>query len=462
MSLKFLSSAKVRCVQAAVLLVMGGTLVACGGGGSGNQVVDKVGTPLFTSSAPKMTVAPGVTTEFTIGGGGGGSSFTSYTVSSSNPAVAKATVQGTKLIVTGIANGTANLNVADSAGANISIEVTVRSATATGSGTLAVNAPSSVTLDPGMSVQYKVTGGTGQYTAVSSSPTIASVGVSAGMLSVTAANPGNATIVVFDASGSSSKFDLAVTAGSAGAKIPLYSTAPESLRMQVGSALIYAVRGGVAPYTASSSNPAAITSSVNGEILTLSALTGGASVIRIRDALGAATTVSASVESSSPVDLYTTAPSSLSIPVGVAPSYAINGGTGPYSASTSNAGVAKATVSGGNLLNITGVATGVATVVVFDSTGKSVPVAVSVSGGTGNVPLYTTAPDAITISVGAAPTYTIAGGAGPYVVTSSDVAVVSVTQSGNTFTATGLKAGMATIAVRDANGSPVNISVTVP
>lgn len=47
--------------------------------------------------------------------------------------------------------------------------------------------------------------------------------------------------------------------------------------------------------------------------------------------------------------------------------------------------------------------------------------------GRGDVPLYTTAP--IAVSVGAAPTYTIAGGASPYVVTSSDVQVATVTQS---------------------------------
>ena len=55
----------------------------------------------------------------------------------------------------------------------------------------------------------------------------------------------------------------------------------------------------------------------------------------------------------------------------------------------------------------------------------------------------------------------IAGGAAPYTVTSSNVNVITVSQTGNTFTATGVAAGLATITIHDANGTAVNIMVTV-
>jgi hypothetical protein len=65
------------------------------------------------------------------------------------------------------------------------------------------------------------------------------------------------------------------------------------------------------------------------------------------------------------------------------------------------------------------------------------------------------------VAVGAAPTYTIAGGASPYTVISSNVNVITATQTGTTFTAKGISSGLATITIHDANGTAVNIMVTV-
>jgi hypothetical protein len=63
--------------------------------------------------------------------------------------------------------------------------------------------------------------------------------------------------------------------------------------------------------------------------------------------------------------------------------------------------------------------------------------------------------------VGAAPTYVIAGGAGPYVATTSNAALFTVSQDGNTFTVNGVAPGSGTIAVRDASGTLVSINVVI-
>jgi len=198
----------------------------------------------------------------------------------------------------------------------------------------------------------------------------------------------------------------------------------------------------------------------NGVLTVTSGSVAGKATLNIRDAKGALVVITANVSGDSAVALYTTAPSSISIGLGDAPSYSIQGGIAPFTATSSNAAVAKASVTG-NTLNITGLSTGVADVVIFDSTGASVRVSATVQGGSAFVPLYTTAPESITVAVGAKPTYTIAGGASPYTVTSSNVNVITVSQTGTTFTATGVAKGVATINIHDANGTAVNIMTTV-
>jgi hypothetical protein len=67
----------------------------------------------------------------------------------------------------------------------------------------------------------------------------------------------------------------------------------------------------------------------------------------------------------------------------------------------------------------------------------------------------------ITVQVGAAPTYTIAGGAAPYVKTSSDVTVATVSQTDNTYTIKGVAAGIAQVSIHDANGSVSVSNITL-
>lgn len=186
----------------------------------------------------------------------------------------------------------------------------------------------------------------------------------------------------------------------------------------------------------------------------------GKTALNICDAKGSLVVVTANVSGDSAVALYTTAPSSISVGLADAPSYSIQGGIGPFTATSSNATVAKASDIG-NTLNTTGLRTGVADVVIFDSTGASMKARATVQGGPAIVPLYTTAPESITVASGAKPTYTIASGASPYTVTSNNVDIITVSQTGTTFTATGVAAGLATISIHDANGTAVNIMVTV-
>jgi hypothetical protein len=449
---------RIGAIRSAVAAVIAtAALVGCGGGGSGDSLVNTPGVALYTSAASQITVPSGTATSFTVGGGGGGGKFVSYQVTSSNTKVAAVTLEGTKVTVQGYAAGTALINVSDSAGANVQVAVTVSADSISG---LNVAVPSPVTMAPGSVAQYRITGGVAPYSVVANNTNVVSVAGLNGVVQVTAANPGSATVAIYDAVGASTKFDLTVSGGNT--SVALYTTAPASVSLPSNTTATYSIAGGTGPYTVTSSNVSLVDASASGNVLTLAAKGGvGTATVNIRDSQGVLITVNVSTTGTPGVPLYTTAPETINIGLGPAPGYAIQGGIGPYTASTSNASVAKVAVTG-DTLNITGLSAGAASIVVFDSTGASLKTIANVAGGPGVVPpLYTTAPDSITVAVGATPTYTIAGGAGPYVVASSDVTVATVTQTDSTFTVKGIKAGNAVISVHDANGTPATILVTV-
>ena len=79
----------------------------------------------------------------------------------------------------------------------------------------------------------------------------------------------------------------------------------------------------------------------------------------------------------------------------------------------------------------------------------------------GAAPLYTTAPSSITIATGAEPLYGIGGGTAPFRVTSSDESVATLSVSNTDFKLKGVKAGAATVLIRDAAGGTQSLNVTV-
>lgn len=162
--------------------------------------------------------------------------------------------------------------------------------------------------------------------------------------------------------------------------------------------------------------------------------------------------------------LYTSAPSAITMSGGAEPArFSIGGGVPPYAASTSNAAVATASVTGA-VLTVSSGTVGSATLLVLDATGSKVEIAVAVgSGGSGapSVALYTTAPSAITLGVGASASFTVAGGQAPYAASSSNAGVATVGLVAGTLSVRGVASGIASISVLDSIGTSVLISVTV-
>lgn len=312
------------------------------------------------------------------------------------------------------------------------------------------------------SSEFTVNGGVGPNVVTTTNAEVVNGTIEGNKLNVASGVPGRAMLNLRDATGTL----LLVTVTVAGEfPVPFHSTTPSNVTLSAGSAPTYLIQGGTAPYVASTSNAdVAQASVVAGNQLQIKGNSGGVADIVMFDIEGESLKINTTVNGGAgpgAVPLYSTVPESITVAAGANPSYQIQGGTAPYTASTSNSDVALASISAGNQLQIKGIAAGVADIVVFDRAGASFKVSATVGSGTGPAPLYSTAPDLITVGVGANPTYKIGGGAAPYTVTTSDVAVATITQISNTFTVNGVATGRADVSVGDANGAAVSIVVEV-
>ena len=251
-----------------------------------------------------------------------------------------------------------------------------------------------------------------------------------------------------------------LTGGGSTNVVALFTSAPASVVVAVGAAPSYTIGGGTAPYIASSSNTGVATAVVNGTSFSITGVAAGNALINIVDAVGKSLITNVTVGTSAvTAALFVTAPSSVVIATSGSTSYLVGGGSGAYVASSSNTSIATATVSGTSL-TIAGVAAGTAQVSVFDLTGNSVKVNVTIGSGSLSS-LYMTAPSAVTLAPAATPTYVVGGGTAPYIVSTSNARVATVTVSGTTLTITGVAAGSAQISVFDATGASVSTLATV-
>ena len=436
-----------------LVVVLAMFLSACGGGGGsagnpgGVAPIPPVVNDLFTTAPGSLTTVVGAAQEFSISGG-----TSPYTAASDNATIATASINGSSLTIGGVASGIAGVLVRDARGASVAISVTVKSATLRDLFTTAAS-KLVVSIGSASAQTYVVGGGTAPYTVTSSNAGVVSVGLTGNNMTLTGLSAGTANILVRDNTGASITLEVTVQPASV-----LFTTAAGGVTVAVGTSPVYSVGGGTGPYTASSSNTSVATTSFLGNALTINGTAAGTANVVVRDSAGASTSVEVKVQLSTP--LFTTA-AGVTVSVGSAPGYAVGGGIGPYTATSSNSSVAAVSLVG-STLTITGIAAGSTNIVVRDSSGATTTAAVTVQP-VSNIALFTTAAGGVTVTLGATsiPSYTVGGGAGPYTATSSNTSVAAVLLSGNLLTVTGVAPGSVNILVRDSVGATITVPVTV-
>ncbi len=431
-----------KFIRALTALTVLALMSACGGGGG--SAGNTNGVALFTSASDAVTVAPGSSLTFNVGGGVPG-----YSATSSNGA-ASASVSGKTLTISGNAGGKSEVVVLDAAGSKVKIAVTV------GTGVdFYTNAPDKITMDIGaVSSTYKMGGGSTVYSVVSGNQQVARVTQNGSDFYITGLSAGVTTIVMTDSLGASKKSDLTIGSG-----IALFSTAPSSVTISIGtSSAVYSIGGGSQIYTVSSSNNAvaSVGQSSNKDFV-ITGRAGGNAIVTVKDNSGALVNVNVVVGTNDA--LFSTAAAAVNLTPGGSNTYKVGGGIPVYSVGSSNNSVATATIVG-NDLTIVGVGSGTSSVVVHDATNGSLTITVTVSG-TVPVALFTTAASDIIVAPSTSPSFTVGGGLAPYTVSTSDASVSTASISAASLTINGLKLGSAKITVKDAAGASITINVTV-
>lgn len=401
---------------------------------------------LYTTAPSLVTVAIGGTSAvYSIGGG---SQVYSVTTSDKRIATVGQTTSS-EFVITGQVGGKAVVTIKDTNGKEIKIDVVVGTVDA-----LYSTAAGDVTLEVGGANSYKVGGGTTSYSVGSSNVGVARADIIGNDLIITGVGTGKATLIVRDSTTGSLTINVTVGGGT---PMPLFTSALSDIVIAPSTSPTFAIGGGRAPYQASSSNTSVVTTSVASSTLTITGIAVGNAKVNIQDAAGTVIPINITVGSGTVIPLFTTAPASVTLASASSATYAIGGGTAPYSVNSSNLGVATVTVNGSSY-TVTGKSAGTAVLVVRDSLGTSTSVNLTVSS-TGFLALNVLPGDS-TGAVGDTLNFRISGGSAPFTVLNNNPSIATVEQTTDMFTAKLLNVGSTTVTVSDSQGVNVRVVIT--
>ena len=297
----------------------------------------------FSKNTVEVTAGESATVEVTSGSG-------NYSVKSSDPSVATATVSNGIVTVISVAGGTATITVTDTqSGQSATIEVTVAYLP------LALSS-SSVSLIVGDEGTVEITSGSGSYSVQSSDSEIATAVVDGTSVKVTAAGTGSATITVIDTkSGQTATIEVTVD------YLPLVLSS-NSLTLTIGDESSVNITSGSGNYSVESSDDNVVFAELDGNAVSILAYGGGSATITVTDTQsGQMATIEVTVDYL-PLELSA---SSLTLTLGEESTVNITYGNGFFTVRSSDTSIATASLSGTSI-KVTAVAEGSATITVTD------------------------------------------------------------------------------------------------
>ena len=326
-----------KYIKVLLSLVFVLALAACGGGNKTSTGSSGTGgsVALFTSAPATVSLASGsAATGYTIGGGTG-----SYAVATSSPAIAGIGLSGNTFTISAGAAGTAQIVVTDSAGAKVTIDVTVTAPTPP---VLFTTAPSAIEVPSGVGIAavYRISGGTQPYSVASSNVGVALAAITSGStLNIFGNAVGAATVDVVDAAGS--KVSIAVTVSSSVSVPSALNVLPAGASGMVGDVLTFTVGGGTAAYTVTATNGntatlSAVSATTTGGTFTATLKNVGTTDVTLTDSRGQ--TVSFTLSVTAPVSQMRLLPGNFIIGENELRSFSLKiyGGVPPYTTYTSN------------------------------------------------------------------------------------------------------------------------------
>ena len=227
---------------------------------------------------------------------------------------------------------------------------------------------------------------------------------------------------------------------------------PSSVSMKIGDTSKITVSGASGRVSVESGDKTVASAQYANNVVTLKALKTGTTSVKVSDR-SVSRNVGVAVNGASTTGL-TVSPTVLSLAAGATASIAVSNPSGTVSVKSSDTSVATVTYATGTALaTVKGLKAGTANIEVKDSkTSKTVVVTV---GGTSGTAL-TASPSYVAISVGSSGNVTLSNASGALTAAiSSDVSVATANISGMTVAIKGVKAGTASITVKDSKSSAV-------
>ena len=465
----------------------------------------KTKTATLNISVAALTVQPGTVT--IDGTAGGEVTFTIYGgvppynifVNNADPVYsptpAQVTSSGSTFKVTVPANTTAKTiiyTVMDNNGATTTATLNITAVTPPALAVL----PGSITVNgaaPADTVTYTIFGGTPPYNIFTNNPlyppSVTTVNASGGTFNVTVpagSSAGSATYTIRDTTGATVAATLTITASTD----PLVII-PGSQSVVAPNKVTFSVSGGTSPYVITSSDPSSACNSTDNDcsdpgatgdsgiwdlvsagsftVTIPSNAVAGNVTINVYDSTGANKSATLTIISGG-VATLTINPASISV-TGLSTNadnvtFIISGGTGPYTAFSSNTAVAEIVSPITTSFTVDPkvvAASTAATLTVVDSNGLSKTATITVTPKSSSMAIN---PSTIAVKAGTIISFHIIGGLPNYTIYSSDTAIVGFTsnpliQSSDTFQTLPVAAGNATITVVDSDGKTVTAAVTV-
>lgn len=254
--------------------------------------------------------------------------------------------------------------------------------------TLVTTAGTTLILPVGIARDYKISGGAPPYRINNTDQAIAVGQISGNTLTIGTVAAGAVTLNVLDYSGAS--VSIAVQVGSS---TPLYTTAPGSLMVGVGSnvARTFWIGGGAAPYTVEGGDSnVALVQMVGATQWQVTGVATGSTTVKIRDAAGVEVSISLAVGSPE----LRISPTDLAMPVGLEAVAKLSGGQPPYRVAGGIPAAITVTIQGDEL-HIKGSLASELDVSVMDAAGQIVKVKVKINTATTSIRL---SPSAVSVS----------------------------------------------------------------
>jgi len=409
-------------------------------------------------SQTSLTLSVGQSTVITATNSGSNSLYMS---SNTNSSVVNISLNANQITVTANVAGSTSVTVCAVGNSSNCASFTV---TVQGAVQSLLFSQNNLLITVGQTVPVTVAGGTGTYMiSNNSNPTVIQASVNGSNVNFYATvSSGSAAVTVCSIDNSACGIINATASGVAGSSAISFSQTNPII--VVGQTVSVSVSGGSGNYYVSSnSSPTIVQTNIVGSTLTLFGNSTGSATINICSASGGCGMLVAVVNTSGISGSLTLSQSSITLSSGQSSSITISGGSTPYNLlSSANSSVYQASISG-NVLSVTGLGSGSATLNVCSSGNSQCGVLYVTVNGSGTVPVTSSGPMILNqmLSVGQSANIYISGGSSPYYLSSNPGNIFGAVLNGSTLTLSGVSAGSSSINVCSSNAVCTPVYVTV-